>query len=156
MKRSRPMPEYYPRWQDVLQNSPSTGHTTGGDDKDPQVRIKESLKPEKLKLHFSPIQKVDGSDQDIFAASNLQYAPYQEQIGCLHMRLNANLGNHVSVSAQGDTPVMNYKDEDTCPDFIDEEFITTRTQQRQQRGQPLTSYINNMLALGRDADIAQL
>ena len=28
----------------------------GGDDKDPQVRIRESLKPEKLKLDFSPIE----------------------------------------------------------------------------------------------------
>ena len=49
--------------------------------------------------------------------------------------------------------------------IIDAEFIkrcpiTTRQhdliQQRQQQGQPLTAYINNMLALGRDADIAQL
>ena len=29
-------------------------------------------------------------------------------------------------------------------------------QQRQQRGQPLTTYINNMLALSRDADITRL
>ena len=104
-----------------------------------------------------------------FAASNLQYAPYQEQIGYLHMRLDSNLSNHVSVTAPGDTPVMAYDDdmdEDiTCIDIIDAEFIkrhpiTTRRhdliQQRQQRGQPLTTYINNMLALGRDADIAKL
>ena len=64
---------------------------------------------------------------------------------------------------------MTYKDEldneATCLDIIDAEFIkrypiTTRRhdliQQRQQKGQPLTAYINNMLALGRDADIAQL
>ena len=104
-----------------------------------------------------------------FAASNLQYAPYQEQIGYLHMCLDPNLSNHVSVTAQGDTPIMAYKDEleeeETCMDIIDAEFIkrypiTTRRhdliQQRQQQGQPLTAYINNMLALGRDADIAQL
>ena len=104
-----------------------------------------------------------------FAASNLQYAPYQEQIGYLHMCLDANLSNHVSVTAQGDTPIMIYEDqideEITCLDIIDAEFIkryplTTRRhdliQQRQQKGQPLTAYINNMLALGRDADIAQL
>ena len=56
-------------------------------------------------------------------------------------------------------------DEDTCLDIIDAEFIrryliTTRRhdliQQRQQRGHPLTTYINNMLALGRDADIPLL
>ena len=64
---------------------------------------------------------------------------------------------------------MTYDDdldeETTCLDIIDAEFvkrypITTRRhdliQQRQQRGQPLTTYINNMLAQGRDADIAQL
>ena len=64
---------------------------------------------------------------------------------------------------------MTYEDEidedETCLDIIDAEFIkrypiTTRChdliQQRQQRGQPLTTYINNMLALGRDANIARL
>ena len=85
------------------------------------------------------------------------------------MCLDPNLSIHVSVTAQGDTPIMAYDDElveeETCMDIIDEEFIkrypiTMRRhdliQQRQQRGQPLTAYINNMLALGRDADIAQL
>ena len=80
-----------------------------------------------------------------------------------------NLSNHVSMTTQGDTPIMAYEDdleeEETCVDIIDAEFIkrypiTTRRhdliQQRQQQGQPLTAYINNMLALGRDADIAQL
>ena len=71
-----------------------------------------------------------------FAASNLQYAPYQEQIGYLHMCLDSNLNNHVSVTALGDTPVMTYDDdleeETTCMDIIDAEFvkrypITTRT-----------------------------
>ena len=85
------------------------------------------------------------------------------------MCLDPNLNNHVSVTAEGDTPIMTYEDEideeETCLDIIDAEFIkrypiTTRRhdliQQRQQRGQPLTTYINNMLALGRDADIARL
>ena len=85
------------------------------------------------------------------------------------MCLDPNLSNHVSVTAQGDTPIMTYEDEpeeeETCLDIIDAEFIkrypiTTRRhdliQQWQQKGQPLTAYINNMLALGRDADIAQL
>ena len=85
------------------------------------------------------------------------------------MCLAANLSNHVSVTAQGDTSIMTYEDElgeeTTCLDIIEAEFIkrypiTTRRhnliQQRQQKGQPLTAYINPMLALGRDADIAQL
>ena len=84
------------------------------------------------------------------------------------MCLDSNLSNHVSVTALGDTPIMAYDDdleeEATCMDIIDAEFIKrypiTRRQdliqQRQQRGQPLTAYINNMLELGRDADIAQL
>ena len=80
-----------------------------------------------------------------FAASNLQFAPYQEQIGYLHMSLDPNLSNHVSVTALGDTPIMDYEDElddeTTCLDIIDAEFvkrypITTRRhdliQQRQQ------------------------
>ena len=85
------------------------------------------------------------------------------------MCLDANLSNHVSVTAQGDTPIMAYEDnddeEETCLNIIDAEFIkrypiATRghdlIQQRQQHGQPLTTYINNMLALGRDADTARL
>ena len=105
----------------------------------------------------------------IISTCHLQYAPHQEQIRYLHMCLDGNLGNHVSVTAQGDTAVMNFKDkyddEDTCLDIINAEFIkrhpiTMRQhdliQQPQQRGQPLTSYINNILALGRDADITQL
>ena len=82
------------------------------------------------------------------------------------MCMDSNLSNHKSVTAEGETPIMNYEDDkDTCLYIIDAEFIkrypiTTRRhdliQQRQQRGQPLTTYINNMLALGRDADIARL
>ena len=56
-----------------------------------------------------------------FAKSNLQYTPYQEQIGYLHMCLD------VSVTAEGDTPIMMYEDEDndeeTCLHIIDAEFI---------------------------------
>ena len=143
----------------------------GGDDKEPQVRIRESLKPEKLKLAFSPMEyrRWTAQIKTFFAASNLQYAPYQEQIGYLHMCLNPNLSNHVSITAQGDMPIMTCKDEidkeETCLDIINAEFIkrypiTTKChdliQQRQQQGQALTAYINNMLALGRDADIARL
>ena len=83
------------------------------------------------------------------------------------MCLDPNLSKSVSGTAQGDTPIMAYEDkleeEETCLDIIDAEFIkrypiTTRRhdliQQRQQQEQLLTAYINNMLALGRDADIA--
>ena len=143
----------------------------GGNGTDPQTKIRESLKPDKLKLNFTPMEfrKWTAQIKTFFAASNLQYAPYQEQIGYVHMCLDANLSNHVSVTAQGDTPIMTYEDElgeeITCLDIIEAEFIkrypiTTRRhdliQQRQQKGQPLTAYINTMLALGRDAAIAQL
>ena len=126
----------------------------GGDDRGPQIRIRESLKPDKLKLDFSPMEYRRWTSQikTFFAASNLQYAPYQEQIGYLHMCLDPNLSNYVSVTAQGDTPIMAYDDdleeEVTCMDIIDTEFIkrypiTTRRhdliQQRQQQGQPLTA-----------------
>ena len=51
-----------------------------------------------------------------FPASNLHYAPYQELIGYLHMCLDANLSNHISVKAEGDTPIMAYEDEDDDED----------------------------------------
>ena len=59
----------------------------GGNGYDPQIKIRESLKPEKLKLDFSPMEyrRWTAQIKTFFAASNLQYAPYQEQIGYLHM-----------------------------------------------------------------------
>ena len=79
-------------------------------------QIRESLKPDKLRRWTAQIKT-------FFAASNLQYAPYQEQIGYLHMCLDPNLSNHVSKTAQGDTPIMTYEDEideeETCLDIID-------------------------------------
>ena len=59
----------------------------GGDDKEPQVRIGESLKPDKLKLDLSPVEyrRWTAQIKTFFAASNPQYAPYQGQIGYLHM-----------------------------------------------------------------------
>ena len=50
----------------------------GGEDREPQIRIRESLKPEKLKLDFSPMEyrKWTSQIKTFFAASNLQYAPY--------------------------------------------------------------------------------
>ena len=46
----------------------------GGDDKDPQVRIRESLKSDKLKLDFSPMEyrRWTAQVKTFFAASNLQ------------------------------------------------------------------------------------
>ena len=71
----------------------------GGDGREPRVKIRESLKPDKLKLDYTPMEfrKWTAQVKTFFAASNLQYAPYQEQIGYLHMCLDANLSNHVSV-----------------------------------------------------------
>ena len=64
----------------------------GGDDKKPQVRIRESLIPKNLKLDFSHMEyrRWTAKVKTFFAASNLQYAPYQEQIRYLHMCLDAN------------------------------------------------------------------
>ena len=96
----------------------------GGEGRDPHIKIRESLKPEKLKLDFTPMEyrRWTAQVKTFFAASNLQYAPYQEQIGYLHMCLDSNLSNHVSVTALGDTPIMTYDDdldeETTCLDII--------------------------------------
>ena len=47
----------------------------GGDNRDPQIRIRESLMPDKLKLDFSPMEYKRWTAQikTCFAASNLQY-----------------------------------------------------------------------------------
>ena len=43
------------------------------------------------------------------------------------MCLDTNLSNHISVTAQGDTPIMTYEDEieeeETCLNIIEAEFI---------------------------------
>ena len=84
------------------------------------------------------------------------------------MCLDANLTNHVNVSTTAATPVMVYTEEDderNCMDVIEEEFvkryqITARRhnliQLKQQRGQLLTMYINNLIMLGSEADIWEL
>ena len=116
----------------------------GGDDKEPQVRIRESLKPDKLKLDFSPMEyrRWTAQIKTFFAASNLQYAPYQEQIGYLHMSLDPNLSNHVSVTAQGDTPIMTYEEEideeETCLDIIEAEFIKIKISNNNSTSRPHT------------------
>ena len=84
------------------------------------------------------------------------------------MCLDANLTNHVSVNTTAATPVMAYTEEDderNCMDVIEEEFvkrypITARRhdliQLKQQRGQLLTTFINNLMMLGSEANVWEL
>ena len=84
------------------------------------------------------------------------------------MCLDANLTNHVNVNTTATTPVMAYSEEDNernCMDIIEEEFvkrylITARRhdliQLKPQRGQLLTTFINNLMMLGSEADVWEL
>ena len=86
----------------------------------------------------------------------------------MHMCLDANLKNHVNVNMAAATPVMAYSEEDdekNCIDIIEEEFvkrypITARRhdliQLKQQRGQLLTTFINNLMILGSEAGVWEL
>ena len=88
----------------------------------------------------------------------------KEQHGYLHMCLDANLTNHLNVNSTAATPVMAYTEEDderNCMDIIEDEFvkrypITARRhdliQLKQQKGQLLTTYINNLMMLGSEAE----
>ena len=92
----------------------------------------------------------------------------KEQYGYLHMCLDANFINHVNVNTTAATPVMAFTEEDderNCMDVIEEEFvkrypITARRhdliQLKQQRGQLLTTYINNLMMLRSEADVWEL
>ena len=84
------------------------------------------------------------------------------------MCLDANLTNPVNVNTTAATPVMAHTEEDdkrNCMDVIEEEFvkrypITARRhdliQLKQQRGQLLTTFINNVMMLGSEADVWEL
>ena len=84
------------------------------------------------------------------------------------MCLDTNLTNHLNVNTTAATPVMAYSEEDNernCLDIIKEEFVkrypTTAKrhdpiQLKQQRGQPLTTFINNLMILGSEVDVWEL
>ena len=103
-----------------------------------------------------------------FEASNLEHVNMKKQHGYLQMCLDANLTNHINVNTTAATPVMAYTEEDderNCMDVIEEEFvkrypITARRhdliQLKQHRGQLLTTYINNLMMLGSEADVWEL
>ena len=132
--------------------NPVTANRVTHENKYPQVRIREGLKPDRLKMDFTPAEfrKWKAQVSTFFEASNLQHASMKEQHGYLHMCLDANLTNHVNVNSTAATPVMAYTEDDderNCMDIIEDEFIkryriTARRhdliQLKQQRGQLLT------------------
>ena len=95
----------------------------------------------------------------------MQYATQKEQHGFLHMCLDTNITNHDNVNTTAATPVMAYSEEDderNCMDIIEEEFvmrypITARRYDlislKQQRSQLLTTFINNLMMLGSEANV---
>ena len=151
-------------------HNPVTVNRVTQDSRDPQVKIREGLKPDRLKNDFTPVEfrKLKSQITTFFEASNLQYATQKEQHGYLHMCLDANLTDHIKVNTTATTPVMAYSEEDNernCMYIIEEEFvkrypITARKQDliqlKQQRGQLLTTFINNLMMLGLEADVWEL
>ena len=81
-------------------HNPVTAKRVTQDTRDPQVKIREGLKPDRLKMDFTPVEfrKWKSQITTFFQASNLQYATQKEQHGYLHMCLDANLTNHVNVN----------------------------------------------------------
>ena len=144
-----------------------TANRVTQDTRDPQVKIREGLKPDRLKIDFTPVEfgKWKSKITTFFEASNLQYDTRKEQHGYLHMCLDANLTNHVNINTTAATPVKAYSEEDderNCMDIIEEEFvkrypITAKRldliQLKQQRGQLLTTFINNLMMLGSEANV---
>ena len=109
-------------------HNPVTANHATQDTRDPQVRIREGLKPDRLMMGFTPVEfrKCKAQITTFFEASNLQHATMKEQHGYLHMCLDANLTNHVNVSTTAATPVMPYTEEDderNCMDVMEEEFV---------------------------------
>ena len=103
---------------------PVTANRVTHENRDPQVRIREGLKPDRLKMDFTPVEfrKWKAQVSTFFEASNLQHASMKEQHGYLHMCLDANLTNHVNVNTTAATPVMAYTEEDdkkNCMDIIE-------------------------------------
>ena len=147
-------------------HNPVTVNRVTQDSRDRQVKIREGLKPDRLKNDFTPVEfrKLKSQITTFFEASNLQYATQKEQHGYLHMCLDTNLTDHIEVNTTATTPVMAYSEEDdkrNCMDIIEEEFvkrypITARKQDliqlKQQRGQLLTTFINNLMMLGLEED----
>ena len=151
-------------------HNPVTPSRVTQDTREPQVKIGEGLRPERLKMDFTPVEfrKWKSQITTFFKASNLQYAPQKEQLSYLHMCLNTNLTNHLKVNTTAATPVMSCSEDDdkrNCLNIIEEEFIkrypiTARRhdliQLKQQGGQLLTMFINNLMILESEADVWEL
>ena len=89
-------------------HNPVTANHVAQESKDPQVRIREGLKPDRLKMDFTPVEfrKWKAQITTFFKASNLQHASIKEQHGYFHVCLDANLTNHVNVNTTATPPVM--------------------------------------------------
>ena len=79
-------------------HNPVTANRVTQESKDPQVRIREELKPDRLKMDFTPVEfrKWKAQITKFFEASNLQHASMKEQHGYLHMCLDVKPGKTYS------------------------------------------------------------
>ena len=102
-------------------HNPVTANRVTQDTRDPQVKIREGLRPDRLKMDFTPVEfrKWKSQITTFFEASNLQHASQKEQHGYLHMCLDANLTNHLNVNTTAATPVMAYTEEDDEKNCLD-------------------------------------
>ena len=79
-------------------HNPVTANRVTQESKDPQVRIREGLKPDRLKMDFTPVEfrKWKAQITKFFEASNLQHESMKERHGYLHMCLDAKPGKTYS------------------------------------------------------------
>ena len=134
------------------------------------VKIREGLKPEKLKLDYTPqeYRAWVAEIKTFFTASNLKYAETTVQRGYLRMCISSELVYRLQEHAEihEESPVMEYDDEEveelTCLEAIDNEFLdkyplTSRRyevmQLRQPRGTPMTEYCDKLAAMCKGADM---
>ena len=138
------------------------------------VKIRDGLRPEKLKLEHTPTEFKNWKEEvkTYFTASNLMYASNREQRGyfrtCLSAELATRICNHIDIHEE--SPVLSYKgqpepNEKTCMDAIELEFqdrypLTARRHEAmqyfQQPGMDLIEFLDKMYNLSIEGDMMNI
>ena len=148
-----------------------TGAAPAGQPEQNGVKIKDGLKPEKLKMDNTPaeLRRWKTKVHTFFTASNLRRATNLEQRGYLEMCLDTELGERLCANPDihGASPVLRYANEQmqemTCIEAIENDFkirypMTSRRHElltsRQPRGELMSTHRARMDGLMTDSDIA--
>ena len=137
------------------------------------VKIREGLRPAKLKMDFTPSEfrrwkmKMAG----YFTASNLIIASNMEQRSYLEMCIDTEIAEQLDAHRDitDNSPVLEYEgkpeQEVTCLDVIEQNFkirypLTSRRhelmQMKQPRGEPMATHSARMKGLMLDADLSTM